>query len=356
MAEARMIDWESNESPLILNPRLPEADRAMVTSWADPAFARHVWLMTSGSTGSLKLVALSKDALLASAAAVNRRLDSTARDVWHRVLPRWHVGGLGIEARAFLSGASVRESAWNPEAFAADDRMTLSALVPAQVSDLVERRLAAPPQLRAVIVGGAALRPELYEQAVAAGWPLLPSYGMTETSSQVATAREGNAQLRLLDHVEARLEEGRLAFRGPSLLTVYATSDGVVDPKSGDGWFLTEDLGTLDGDVVHVAGRSGAWVKIGGEPVDLGRLDGILEGIAGPRAGVVAMPDARLGHVIWLAVEPGVDAAAVEGEFATAVLPFERPRSVVVVETIPRSDLGKLHRAQLLELVRATLE
>src|SRR5687767_8020692 len=104
-----MIDWRSDESHVLLNPRMPEEERQHLERLVTPLPA-HVWLSTSGTTGALKLVALSKRALLASAAAVNRRLESTAQDVWCCVLPTFHVGGLGIHARAFLNGARVVET------------------------------------------------------------------------------------------------------------------------------------------------------------------------------------------------------------------------------------------------------
>ena len=152
--------------------------------------------------------------MLASAAAVNRRLEAVEGDVWFRVLPAFHVGGLGIHARAFLSGARVEVGSWDPGRFAASDAMTLASLVPAQVSDLVERRLPPPRHLRAVVVGGGALSDELYRAARDLGWPVLPSYGMTECCSQIATASRAGPELVLLDHLEARSDGGHLAFRG----------------------------------------------------------------------------------------------------------------------------------------------
>ncbi|HEX6085416.1 MAG TPA: AMP-binding protein, partial [Thermoanaerobaculia bacterium] len=100
------IDWLSDESHVLLNPRMPAAERERLQSFVTE-LPGHLWLATSGTTGSLKLTALSKRAMLASAAAVNRHLQSTASDVWLCVLPSFHVGGLGIYARAFLSGARV---------------------------------------------------------------------------------------------------------------------------------------------------------------------------------------------------------------------------------------------------------
>jgi o-succinylbenzoate---CoA ligase len=343
------IDWQSDESHLLLNPRMPDEELRMLQSFVTELPA-HLWLATSGTTGALKLAALSKKAMLASAAAVNRHLQAGARDVWCCVLPTFHVGGLGIHARAFLSGARVITAEWDPQQFAKQQEMTLSSLVPAQVRDLIDLHLRAPQQLRAIVVGGGALELTLYDQARELGWPVLPSYGMTETCSQVATAMLASPELVLLDHVEARTEEdGRLAFRGESLLTGYGYASGFIDPKSSDGWFTTEDLGTLESGVLKVEGRRGDFIKVGGESVDLTRLDAILTAVAGPQAAVIAVPDARLGHVIHLAITDAIDAGTVKAAFDARVHPFERARGVHLVPEIPRSPLGKLLRKQLLE-------
>lgn len=330
------IDWLSDGSHVLLNPRMPGEERRRLESFVVD-LPGHVWLSTSGTTGALKLTALSKRALLASAAAVNRHLQSDASDVWLCALPVFHVGGLGIYARAFLSGARVVGAGW--------DGVTLASLVPAQVMDLLRERIAPPRSLRAVVVGGGALSEELYRSGRALGWPLLPSYGMTECCSQVATATLESPELVLLDHVEARIEsDGRLALRSEALLTGYASEEGLVDPKI-DGWFVTEDVATLEGRVLCVEGRRGDFVKIGGESVDLSRLDRIL-GELGAEAAVFAIPDERLGHVIALAVAEG-DVDAIAAAFNARVFPFERARRVVRVAEIPRTPLGKVRRGGL---------
>jgi O-succinylbenzoic acid--CoA ligase len=205
--------------------------------------------------------------------------------------------------------------------------------VPAQVQDLIAAQLKPSPTLRAILVGGGIFNVER------GNWPALPSYGMTECCSTIAI------EDTLLGHIEARREsDGRLAFRGPSLFTGYATERGLIDPKI-DGWFVSEDLGDVDGRTLRVVGRARDFVKIGGESVDLKRLDRILYELAGNDAAIVAVADERLGHVIHLAtaIDPSF-----AGAFNERVHPFERIREVHRVQSIPRSPLGKLLRAKLL--------
>jgi O-succinylbenzoic acid--CoA ligase len=344
-----MIDWSSRETHLLLNPRMPVAERERLERIVAgvPALPAHIWLATSGTSGALKLVALSKGALLASAEAVNSHLPAQGKDVWCCVLPAFHVGGLGIYARAFLSDSPVIAFDWDPVRFAGES-FTLSALVPAQLRDLVRGGLRPAPSVRGVVIGGGALPDDLYEDALKLGWPVLPSYGMTECSSQIATATLDSPALRILPHMSVRADDGRLAFSGASLLSGYATEEGFIDPKI-DGWFISEDQGEIDGDVLRVHGRSGEFVKIGGESVDLLRLDAILEAVRGDRdAAVFAVPDGRLGHVIHLACA-GRDADGLAASFNARVLPFERARQIHEVASIPRTSLGKLMRSKLLE-------
>ena len=309
---------------------MPAAERVRLEKLV-PDIDAHVFVATSGSTGDIKLVALSKQAILASANAVNERLNVTPRDVWAAVLPTFHVGGLGVYARCHLAGARVLPMPWDPRAFA-ESEATIASLVPAQVQDLIASQLKPSPTLRAILVGGGIFNVER------GNWPALPSYGMTECGSTIAI------EDTLLGHIEARRDsDGRLSFRGPSLFTGYATEHGLIDPKI-DGWFVSEDLGEVDGRTLRVLGRAGDFVKIGGESVDLKRLDRILYELAGNDAAIVAVADERLGHVINLAA--AIDPSFVDA-FNDRVHPFERIREVHRVESIPRSPLGKLLRAQL---------
>jgi O-succinylbenzoic acid--CoA ligase len=362
--------WDGPDTELLINPRLPAGDLDRFRRLVERAgpLPGHIWLATSGSGGRLKPVALSREAVLASAAAVNAHLESSDRDVWLDPLPIFHAGGLGIHARAHLSGARVVTiERWSPSEFCASavrEGATLSALVPAQVFDLLRAGLRAPTSLRAVVVGGGALGSSLYDRARALEWPLLPSYGTTECASQAATADLDSLlwislpPLRALPHLTLRTDPaGRIEMRGASLFTGYATEDGLVDPKT-DGWWRSDDLGSVENGVVTVTGRAGGddVVKVLGESVALTALDQTLEAVmldlrVVGEAALFAVPDQRAGAALRLACA-GLDAPSAErlrAEFNRRVAPYERVTGLVAVGRIPRTALGKVVRRELRE-------
>jgi o-succinylbenzoate---CoA ligase len=381
----RPLDWQSAGTVVSANPEwirrdgidLAEIERQL------PRLDAHVWVATSGTSsqvpGRVRWVALSKQAFLASARAVNEHLAGAASDVWAHALPVFHVGGLAIVARAHLSGARVVaavDQRWDAGAFrdvVAASGATLSALVPSQIHDLVEARLVSPPSLRAIVVGGARLEPSLYRAARERGWPCLPCYGLTETCSQVATASleslttdDYPAAVPTLRHAEIRAgDDQRLSISAASLLTCYAELGDVGarawDPKR-DGWFDTEDLGRTENGLVEVLGRLSESVKVLGEMVSLPRVEEVawrwaaqqgMRGLPWFDLAVVARQHGRLGHELVLAIAapalPDERRAEIESTLAAfcrdTLLPFERIQRVAWLESIPRTPLGKVQRA-----------
>lgn len=371
------IDWTGSDSAILTNPAYPPTQRALfeqILAATQGDYPGHLWLATSGSTVQ-KWVGLSKHATLSSAAAVNRHLESDSADRWVQTLPSFHVGGLGIWARAHLSGAAVynfleaHPQKWNADQFFSYLTLvkgTLTSLVPAQLHDLVLLQRRAPPSLRAVILGGGRLQEALYRQAAALGWPVLPSYGMTECASQIATAPLGWSgpsypPLRLLSHLEAQVCDGLLLFRGSSLLSAYACMAGekviVSDPKEG-GWLSTDDRGQFHDGIITMIGRANNAIKIGGESVDLDRLEESLQKLKEQRGidiemTLVPIPDPRLGHVIHLVVvgQSDLPHEGLMHSFNAQVLPFERIRHCHIVSHFPRSPLGKMMRNELLKMI-----
>lgn len=337
--------------------KLPEVvlleEHAPLREWlaGKAEFEDHVVFKTSGSSGVEKWVALSKEAMEWSARQVIDCLGMGAGDVCGLALPTVHVGGFGLMLRVHLSGAALAkfEGKWNVERFGewcAAEGVTISSLVPTQVSDLVDAGVRAPDCLRSVVVGGGVLKPDLAERAKVLGWPVLPSYGMTETSAQVATG-EG---LPLFDGWDARIEGGCLSLKGGGLLTSVIRRQGegfvAVDPKV-DGWFLTSDRAELAGRNLRILGRSDRQVKVLGKLVDLEGLEDFWRKQLGVEVALVTRSDERRGALLILFVEGSAEEI---GEVNESLLGPERLMAYQVLEKLPRSPLGKIDRTKLQEI------
>lgn len=391
MARDRLIDFESQETHFLFNPRLPERERhwleaAFISAGQAPAslpdLPGHIWLASSGTTSatpSLKVFALSKRAFLIAAAAANTHLKSDHKDVWLNVLPNFHVGGLAVHARAFLSGAKVVTNTgtnavgkWDPTDFVTqceEDKVTLTSLVPTQVYDLVHGNASAkgkgylaPRSLRAVLVGGGALSSELYFAARRLGWPLLPTYGMTELCSQVATASLESLKVKdqfpkaeLLGHIEARINaEGYLQIRSEALFTTagYINESGFTPMQQvTDGWYTTNDFCQINHDTqsnartLSFVGRTGDLIKVSGELVNLAKLRDAFANVY-PSLPVVFIAEKcdRLGERVVAVTEVASVASATEAlsAFNQTVAPFERVRAIYALQSLPRSAIGKV--------------
>ena len=304
------------------------------------------------------MVALSRSALEASARAVNAHLSSGSDDIWINPLPLFHVGGLAIVVRAALSGAHWEAcDSWSAEAFvrqAGEIKATLASLVPTQVHDLAQTSFGAPPSLRAVVVGGGPIDQALLASMRSRGWNLLPSYGLTEAASQVATAEPDATDfdwLPLLPHVEARVgEEGVLELRGESLFDgwmVFSANGQCTweDPKR-DGWYRTGDRAELHGRRIRLLGRADDLIKIRGELVDMGALERALRArVTSGQLALLAAPDERAGHELYVVTDSAQTASAVCAMIEETFPPYARPREVKV-GVVPKTPLGKTVRGR----------
>ena len=327
-----------------------------------------VVFQSSGSTGQGRLVCHSKAGLLASAKAVNAHLQASGDDVWLCALPAFHVGGFGIYARAFCLNNRVfaLETAWDATAFCAaleQHEVTLTSLVPTQVYDLVQEEKRCPSSLRAVLVGGGRLEPELEAAARQLGWPILLTYGLSEAGSQVATQQGEN--LTLLSHITAELaSDGTLKLRGDSMATGYLSQsdDGSwkLEPLCDEeGWFHTDDLVEIEGDHLKFIARRSSRVKVLGELVDVEALEQLAKRLHPEleEAVVIDVPDDRRGHRLLLVHSSelsDLEVAAAIDSLNAVVVGFERIARAVRVDSIPRSALGKVRRGELREIVCET--
>jgi o-succinylbenzoate---CoA ligase len=355
--------WDDGDAVLPVDPRLPDAARRRLLDALRPAELRApdaaavaldgavaveegdaLVVATSGSTGSPKGVVHTHASVAASARATNGGIGvDPASDRWLCCLPLAHVAGLSVVTRALASGTPLEvhgrfEAAAVTEA--ARRGASLTTLVPTALARID------PALFRRIVVGGSHPPPGVPPNRRV-------SYGMTETGS--AVSYDGRA----LAGVELRVVDGDVQLRGPMLLRAYRTDDPHGrDPRDGDGWFSTGDAGAIGADGrLAVHGRRGDLIISGGENVWPNAVEQVLaRHPAVAEVAVVGCPDPDWGARVVAVVAPA-DPAAPPGldelrAFAKESLPaFAAPRQLQLVERLPRTPLGKVHTAALLDAI-----
>ncbi|MDZ7746099.1 MAG: AMP-binding protein [Halobacteriales archaeon] len=327
-------------------------------------------LSTSGTTGGPKLVELTMGNLAASAAASSWRLGVLPDDCWYCILPMYHMGGLAPVYRSVLYGTSVAVSTgrFEPERSLAEmDRVgsTTTSLVPTMCRDLLaadeEDVLAS---LRFILVGGAPTPDSLVERAHAAGVSLYPSYGMTEASSQIATASPAQTQDALgtvgsplmfttvtivgTDGVPVESgNAGEIVVSGATITPGYYGDSEATAEAFGPHGFHTGDAGYRDeSGKLWILNRLTDRIITGGENVEPGEVAHVLRDHPDVEDAFVAgVPDDRFGQRV-AALLVGPDSTDSVEQFARDRLAgFKIPRQWQLVETLPRTASGTVDRA-----------
>lgn len=262
-------------------------------------------LRTSGSTtGVGSLVAISREALLASAAATEEALGGPGR--WVTCLPTDHIAGFQTQFRSAVAGlAPVDAGAGRPEDlaraaefdadFAGESAPLYASLVPTQL-----RRLLASPAARAarrfdaVLVGGAAAGARLLEAARAAGLKVVTTYGMTETCGGcVYDGRPiGDARVAVeAGDAHAAVEAGRIVLSGSAVALGYVGGPGFA------GTFRTSDVGRVEAGRLTVLGRADDAITTGGMTIMPAVVEEALARSGAGESVVVGIDDDEWGEI-----------------------------------------------------------
>ncbi len=331
---------------------------------------------TSGTGGQPKAALHTQSGMLANLEIALAMQQLSAADRVLAVLPIFHVGGLCIQLLpALAAGAAIRlqprfdAGAWLNDV--ASWRPTTSLLVPATMRAIVEHPLwpaADLSSLRFVNSGSSVVPLQLIEAFHARGVPVAQVYGSTETGPFSIALRPDQAldhagqaglpapgvELRLVDaagHEVVPGAVGEIRLRGPNLMRGYhrePAGTGFVD-----GWFATGDLARADRlGFVTVVGRSQDLIISGGENIHPAEIENLAAGWPGVAdAAVVGMPDPRWGEVpvLVLVARPGAapDLEALRAMLATQLARFKQPRRIALVDSLPRTALGKVQKALL---------
>lgn len=324
----------------VLHPEA--APGAAAPNPAIPAEAVAAIAFTSGSTGEPRPHAKPWGALVAGARAAAARFAVAPGASIVGTVPAQHMYGFETTLMLPLHGAGAGHAGavFYPsdilEALAGLPAPRLLVTTPLQLRALLGAGIALPP-LAGVISATAPLAASLAAEAEAAfGAPVQEIYGATEAGS--IASRRTVAEDTWLPYPGARFAfgAGGAEVRVPGLGAPVPLAD--VLAAAEDGRF-------------RLAGRRGDMVKLAGKRASLAGLARILAGIEGVQDGVFLAPEDLEGNprarLAAFVVAPGMTAQAVTAALRERVEPAFVPRPVVMLDALPRDDVGKLRRGEL---------
>ncbi len=335
---------------------------------------RALIMFTSGTTGKPKGAELTWTNLVEAAQASNRVLSprSLSRGLWQAVLPFFHVGGFQVLVRSVCSRWSLRIYEGFDAAQVLRDAAELHAthisVVDKMLQDMVRHGGAALGAYQCILLGGGPLNANTVAQALAAKARVFASYGMTETSSQVANTlitSQFTGGLRLLPGYSARIVEpdaegfGRLALRGPGVFGGYVNARAAF---TVDGFFLTGDTAALHEGCLYIRERTADMFVSGGENVYPAEIVDALVRIPGVAdAYVFGVPDVRWGRRPAAVVElapgaPPLSAGIIKDALARRLSRLYIPEQICIVDDMPRTGIGKIDRTACEGLFRQHID
>jgi O-succinylbenzoic acid--CoA ligase len=338
---------------------LPEgADRSGIPEEVPQRVALVV--QTSGSTGAPKRVALSADALLASAAASEGALGGPGQ--WLLALPVHYIAGINVLVRSIAAGSDplvlppghFDAAAFVEAAATMDHPARYTSLVPAQLATLLGSAddpdagdaLEVLRRFDRILVGGQATPPGLLAQALELGLTVTRTYGSSETSG--GCVYDGIP----IGPTVVRVVDGEIELGGPMLAEGYLDDEErtvrAFHSEGGARWYRTGDLGEIVDGVLRVTGRLDDVIVSGGIKVSLAAAERIVRSLPGlADAVVVPREDARWGAVPVVDTTASAPLEEVRAALGAALGPAARPADILVVETIPLLASGKPDRRAL---------
>ncbi|MEL6519446.1 MAG: malonyl-CoA synthase [Pseudomonadota bacterium] len=340
------------------------------------------FLYTSGTTGRSKGAMLSQQNLLSNAQTLAEHWHFTADDTLLHALPIFHTHGLFVASNVTLlaGGAMIFLPKFDiDQVVGLLPKATALMGVPTFYTRLLDdarftKDLVA--HMRLFVSGSAPLLAETHTQfETRTGHRILERYGMTETNMNTSNPYDGERRAGTvgfpLPGVELKItdpsngaslpqgEVGQIEVRGDNVFKGYwRMPEKTAAELREDGFFITGDLGLIDGDgYVHIVGRNKDLIISGGYNIYPKEIELILDEQPGVlESAVIGVPHADFGEtVLGLIVpktgaEPDLDAIA--AATAKSLARFKHPRELILVKELPRNTMGKVQKALLREEYR----
>lgn len=347
-------------------------------------------LFTSGTEGVPKGVMLTHNTIIASERAYCAALNITYLDTILMPAPLAHATGFlhGVTAPFLIGARSVILDIFTPQAcLTLLEREKCTCIMGATpfVFDVLCELKKHPydiSSLRFFLSGGATVPRQMVKECLKAGFKVLSVYGATESAPHTMVKLDDplsrmintdgiaapGIEVKVVDRVRQNVAdgiEGEEASRGPNVFVGYLHEPELTARMlDEDGWYYSGDLCRKDADgYIKITGRKKDMIIRGGENISSREVEEIL--LQHPKvrdAGVVAMPDERLGERACAYVVLKEDETPLTFEEMVdffrrkRVAKYKYPERLELVEQLPRTGSGKIKKFQLRQDIFCKLE
>jgi o-succinylbenzoate---CoA ligase len=340
--------------------QLPTSDRLLPSS----SCQQLIMIPTGGSSGTIRFTMHTWKTLTASVKGFQQYFDLQTIDSFC-ILPLYHVSGLMQFMRSFLtSGKLVILPYKSLKKGERIEEINLQdffiSLVPTQLQFLLQTDPNWLSSFQAVLLGGAPAWRSLLDDARKHQIRLSPTYGMTETASQVVTLKPddflagNNSSGRVLPHSAIEIDdsegkrEGIITIKSDSLCLGYYPHF-----FENEEVFITDDFGFFDNTgYLHIVGRNSQKIITGGEKIFPAEVEAVIlaTGLVSDVC-VIGLPDSQWGQVVVAVyVSERVDISSIEQKLEQQLSNYKKPKYWIQVTELPRNSQGKIDRQQIIKI------
>ncbi len=319
-----------------------------------------VILFTSGSSGKPKAVVHTFESLYASASSIDSEFELSSSDIWLASLPLYHIGGFMILVRALLSGSAVyfpKSLSEQEIAYAMkNSRSTHVSVVSTMLKRFININLRPDKSLRYLFLGGGSSSDELCSMAIKSGWPVVKVYGSSETCSMVTASKIEQDKIsssgKALKDNLIMIENDEILVKSRSLFKEYFNDETATKEKLKDGIYYTGDNGWIDENgFLYIKARRTDLIISGGENISVSEIESAL--LSNPivkDAFAFGIPHEHWGDIICAAVvSSDKNADSLKSFLRQKIAGFKIPKQIYFVDEIPRNEMGKIKREELLK-------
>lgn len=332
-------------------------------------------MYTSGTTGKPKGVSQCFDNHFASALATQENMAITDQDCWLCSVPLFHISGLSIIVRQLVLGCSIRLYPMFDAKKVTEDLVQGKGTVISVVTTMLQELLAIYPEkgystkFKGCLLGGGPISTKALAQCETFGIPVIQSYGMTETCSQIvalqfadASKHRGSAgkplkgiMLKIIDkegHTLAANQIGEILVKGKNVVKNYLNGTSWQTEKwTSDGWFKTGDMGYLDeAGYLYLVSRLSELIISGGENIYPTEVEHtLLEMPEISEIAVVGEEDLKWGAVpvAYIVGDSSLTVEKIHAFTKHSLAKFKQPKKLYFCEQLPKTASGKVAKHRL---------